>query len=66
VGQAIGNRFVQVMWTTAIGTMQAGMSQMGHQFSEMHSAIALPLNEAPQLPGMSPNVAQLQGCNDDR
>jgi hypothetical protein len=60
IGQAIGQRFVQVVWTTAIGTMQHGMTQMGQRFDEMHQAVALPLQHSPQLPGSDPTSPRLE------
>lgn len=66
MGQAIGQRFNNLMWTTAIQTMSSGMVQMTQQFSEMHEAIALPLRDAPQLlGGGSIHSPQLEGGSDD-
>jgi len=61
IGTAIGQRFTQVMWATAIGTMQTGTTQMLQQFAEMGSAIALPLNHQPALQGSDPSAARLEG-----
>ena len=64
IGQAIGQRFTQVVYATAIGTMQNGMAQLVEQFAEMHSAVSLPLNYQPSLPGDAPNVPQLESYDD--
>jgi hypothetical protein len=61
VGQALGQRWNQMLLTSALQTMQSGMMQMQTQFDEMHTAIAVPLNTAPQLPGTNPQQAQLEG-----
>lgn len=64
IGQAMGNRFIQVVRTTALATMQQGFFDIGKEFDEMYSAVALPLNHKPQLPGSDPNVPQLESYED--
>lgn len=64
VGQAMGSRFIEVMKASAISAMQVGTNQLLQQFSEMGSAIAVPLNHQPQLPGSDPNVPQLESYED--
>lgn len=61
IGTAIGQRFVQVVWTTALTTMQQGLFDIGGQFSEIHNAIALPLADRPALPGSDPSTPRLEG-----
>jgi hypothetical protein len=61
VGQALGQRWNQMLLTSALQTMQSGMLQMQTQFDEMHTAIAVPLNTAPQLPGSNLSQPQLEG-----
>lgn len=64
IGQAMGNRFIQVVRTTALATMQQGFFDIGKEFDEMYSAVALPLSHQPSLPGSSPNVPQLESYDD--
>ncbi|UBF28315.1 hypothetical protein K9N68_10790 [Kovacikia minuta CCNUW1] len=60
IGAAIGQRWNQLVWTSALQTMQGGMVQMQQQFEEMHQSVSLTLG-TPQLPGSHPNVARLEG-----
>jgi hypothetical protein len=60
IGAAIGQRWNQLVWTSALQTMQGGMVQMQQQFEEMHQSVSLTLG-TPQLPGTHPGVARLEG-----
>lgn len=50
VGQALGQRWNQLMWTAALQSMQSGMVDMQTRFEEMHTSVSLTFNQ-PQLPG---------------
>jgi hypothetical protein len=60
IGSAIGQRWNQMVWATALQTMQGGMIQMTEQFAEMHQSVSLSLG-TPQLPGNDPNSLRLEG-----
>ena len=64
IGQAMGNRFIQVVRTTALATMQAGFFDIGKEFNEMYDAVALPLNHQPSLQGSNPAAPQLESYDD--
>lgn len=55
IGQALGSRWNQLIWTAALQTMQGGMMTMQEQFSQMHQSVNLTLTDIDpkRLPGMS-------------
>jgi hypothetical protein len=61
VGQALGQRWNNLMWTAAIQTMQGGMIQMQQQFDELHTSVTVALDATPQLPGYGMEAPQLEG-----
>lgn len=44
MGQAMGQRWNNLMWTAALQTMQGGMMTMQRQFGEMHASVATSLS----------------------
>jgi hypothetical protein len=58
IGNALGQRWNQLLWASAIQSMQTGMVTMQQQFSELHTSVSLELNSQPQLTG-SPDLPAL-------
>ena len=58
IGQTLGLRWNQIMWTAALQQMQSGIVQMGQGFSELHASVSIGLNSAdlPQLTGTHPGT----------
>lgn len=67
MGKALGKRWNDLMWSTALQTMQGGMLQMQRQFNEMHSSIATSLDAEylPQLTGNHPGTPSLPEAEAD-
>jgi hypothetical protein len=64
VGQALGQRWNNLLWTAAIQTMQGGMMQMQQQFEELHTSVSVSLDQQPQLPGSNLSQPQLEADDD--
>jgi hypothetical protein len=64
IGQALGTRWNQLMWTAALQTMQGGMVTMSNQFEEMHQSVRLTLTDIDpkQLAGQ-PDPLLLDECD---
>ena len=58
IGQALGMRWNNFMWSAALQSMQGGMIQMQQSFSELHASVTVGLNSAdlPQLMGTHPGT----------
>jgi hypothetical protein len=60
LGQALGQRWNNLLWSTALQTMQSGMVTMQTQFEELHASVSVELGTAqPQLPDAGPNMLSL-------
>lgn len=62
IGQALGQRWNQLMWASALQSMQGGMVVMQEQFSQLHTSVSIELNQ-PQLPGI--DAPQLEAGSDE-
>jgi hypothetical protein len=60
VGKAIGQRWTQIVVTSALQEMQTGMMSMQTQFAELQESIEVTAHTMPQLPGMQPETPQLE------
>jgi len=62
VGKAIGQRWTNIVVTSALQEMQTGMMSMQAQFAELQESIEVTANTMPQLPGINPQSPQLEAC----
>jgi hypothetical protein len=60
IGQALGQRWNQILWTSALQSMQEGMLAMQASFEEMHQSVSITVNQ-PQLIGANPQTPRLEG-----
>ena len=67
MGQALGQRWNNLMWSAALQTMQGGMLTMQRQFNEMHASIATSLDaeSLPQLTGNHTSTPSLEAADDE-
>lgn len=63
-GAELGQRWNELMWASAIQTMQVGMVQMTQQFSELHTSLDFSFSQ-PQLPGGEPTTLQFAPADED-
>jgi hypothetical protein len=62
IGQALGQRWNTLLWSTALQAMHGGMVQMQQQFEELHMSVSLELSQ-PQLTSANHNL--LEGKEDE-